>query len=175
VSAEPIQFLVATFPNEEGAARAFATLAPALAPDGIRQAAIVTVQEGGKAKFVETHDSTTGQGALKGAGIGALGGLVGILFTPLALLGLPLGAGVGALVGKLRDTGYEDEDLKALGADLSPGQSALVANVAGTSIDKAQRLLEELDAERVLVKEIGADLAQVLDDEVAAAGAGQTS
>ena len=165
----PVSVLIATFPDEQGGARAFATLAPALAPDGVRQAAVVIVEDKGKVKFVETHDSTTGQGALKGFGIGALGGLLGILFTPVALLAAPIGAGIGALVGKLRDTGFEDDDLKELAADLSPGTSALVAHLASGSVEKAQRLLSEVDAQRVLVKEIDADLAQILDQQVGAA------
>jgi uncharacterized membrane protein len=170
MSSEAVEVVIATFPNEQGAVRALATLAPALAPDGLTQAAVVVLREEGKVKLVETNDTTTGQGAWQGAGIGALAGLLGILFTPVALLGAPIGAGVGALVGKLRDTGYPDDDLKALGADLSPGMSALVATVGRASVDKAKRLLEEVDAQRVLVKQVDADLAQALDEEVAALG-----
>jgi uncharacterized membrane protein len=106
-----LKLLVATFADDAGAARALATLAPALGPDAIGQAAVVARREDGKVRFVETNDTTTAQGALQGAGIGALAGLLGILFTPVALLALPIGAGVGALVGKLRDTGFEDDDL----------------------------------------------------------------
>jgi uncharacterized membrane protein len=105
-------------------------------------------------------------------GIGALAGLLGILFTPAALLALPVGAGVGALVGKLRDTGFEDDDLKALGADLDAGRSAMVMTVDTDDVDKAKRLLAEVDAVHVAVKEVDAELAAVLDEEAAAAAGG---
>ena len=143
--------------------------APALGPEAIGQAAIVSKGPDGKVRFLETRDTTTAQGALKGAGIGALAGLLGILFTPLALLGLPVGAGVGALVGKLRDTGFEDDDLRALGADLDRGHSALIAAVETDDIEKAKRLLNEVNVVHVTVKEIDADLAAALDEEAAAA------
>jgi uncharacterized membrane protein len=168
-----LQLLVATFADDAGAARALATLAPALAPEGIAQAAVVSKRADGKIRFVETNDTTTGQGAIQGAGVGAFAGLLGILFTPVALLGLPIGAGVGALVGKLRDTGFEDDDLRALGADLEGGHSALVAQVDTDDIEKAKRLLAEVDVVHVTVKEVDADLAAALDEEAtAAAGSG---
>ena len=168
-----LKLLVATFADDAGAARALATLAPALGPEAIRQAAVVAKRDDGKVRFVETDDTTTGQGAIQGAGIGAFAGLLGILFTPVALLGLPIGAGVGALVGKLRDTGFEDDDLRALGADLDAGHSALVAQIETDDLDKANRLLTEVEAVHVTVKEVDADLAAGLDREAeSAAGAG---
>jgi uncharacterized membrane protein len=169
--AEPttLKLLIATFADDAGAARALATLAPALGPEAIGQAAVVSKEPDGKVRFFETNDTTTAQGAWKGAGIGALAGLLGILFTPAALLALPIGAGVGALVGKLRDTGFEDDDLRALGADLEGGKSALVATVEMDDIDKAKRLLAEVDADRVAVKEVDAELAAALDEEAEAA------
>ncbi len=164
-----LKLLVATFADDAGAARALATLAPALGAEATGQAAVVSRRPDGKVRFFETDDTTTAQGALQGAGIGALAGLLGILFTPVALLGLPIGAGVGALVGKLRDTGFDDDDLKALGADLDAGHSALIVTIQTDDIDKAKRLLAEVDAAHVAVKEVDAELAAVLDEDAAAA------
>jgi uncharacterized membrane protein len=166
-----LKLLVATFPDDAGAARALATLAPALGPEALGQAAVVSKGPDGKVRFLETDDTTTAQGAWQGAGIGAFAGLLGILFTPVALLGLPLGAGIGALIGKLRDTGFEDDDLRALGADLDGGHSAFIATVDVDDIGKAERLLAEVDAAHVAVKEVDAELARVLDEEAAAAAA----
>jgi uncharacterized membrane protein len=167
--AKTLKLLIATFADDAGAARALATLTPALGPEAIGQAAVVSKGPDGKVRFLETHDTTTAQGAWKGAGIGAFAGLLGILFTPIALLGLPIGAGVGALVGKLRDTGFEDDDLRALGADLDGGRSALVATVETDDVEKAKRLLDEVDVVHATVKEVDADLAVALDEEAAAA------
>jgi uncharacterized membrane protein len=167
-----LKLIVATFADQIGAARALATIVPALGPGKLGQAAIVSKGPDGKIRFVETDDTTAAEGAWKGAGVGALAGLLGILFTPVALLGLPIGAAVGALVGKLRDTGFEDDSLKAMGEDLDAGHSALVAMVDVDDVEKAKRLLAEVDVVHLTVKEVDADLAAVLDDEAAAATEG---
>jgi uncharacterized membrane protein len=170
-----LKLIVATFADQAGAARALATIVPALGPDKLGQAAIVSKRPDGKIRFLETDDTTAAEGAWTGAGIGALAGLLGILFTPVALLSLPIGAAVGALVGKLRDTGFEDDALKAMGEDLDAGHSALVAVVDADGVEKAKRLLSEVDAVNLAVKEVGADLAAVLDDDAAAATAGSSA
>jgi hypothetical protein len=90
--------------------------------------------------------------------------------TPLALLRMPIGAGVGALIGRLRDSGFGDDELRTLGADLESGQSALVATVEVDEAAAAERLFTGAGASRVVVKEIDAALASALDEEAAAAG-----
>jgi len=167
-----LKLIVATFADQVGAARALATIVPALGPGNLGQAAIVSKGPDGKIRFLETDDTTAAQGAWKGAGIGAVAGLLGILFTPVALLGLPIGAAVGALVGKLRDTGFEDDALKAMGEDLDAGHSVLVAMVEVDDVEKAKRLLAEVDVVNLAVKEVDADLAAALDDDAAAATEG---
>ena len=170
-----VKLLVATFADQAGAARALATLAPALGPENLGQAAIVSKGPDGKIRFLETDDTTAAEGAWTGAYVGAFAGLLGILFTPVALLGLPIGAAVGALVGKLRDTGFEDDSLKALGEDLDAGHSALVAALDVDDLEKAKRLLSEVNAVNMMVKEVNADLAAVLDDDAAAATQGSAA
>ncbi|MFV0259876.1 MAG: DUF1269 domain-containing protein [Acidimicrobiales bacterium] len=171
-SSTTLKLIVATFAEEGGAVRALATLTPGLGPENIGQAAVVSKTDSGKIRFVESADTTTGEGALEGAGIGAFAGLLGMIVTPVALLSLPIGAAVGALVGRLRDTGFPDHDLKALGADLDAGHSAVLLTVELDDVAKAERLLAEVDAANVVVKEIDTDLASALDAEAAtAAGA----
>ena len=162
MSIESISVLIATFPDDQGAGRALAVVAAGL-DSGIGMAAVVVKTPEGKVRFAETHDKTAGQGALQGAGLGAIGGLIGLAFGPLALLATPIGAGVGALIGKLRDTGFDDHELKGLGEDLAPGKSALVATVEADEVEQAKRLVAEVHAERILVRELGANLADALD------------
>jgi uncharacterized membrane protein len=165
-----VKVLVATFDTEDGASRALTTLAGGIGDLGM--SAVVVRTQDGKLRFVETHDRSTGQGALQGAGWGAVAGIATLIFAPVvSLAAIPLGAGVGALVGKFRDTGYEDDDLRELGADVAPGQSALVTRIDEENVEKAKRLLAEIPARQVIVKEMDADLARVLDEEAVTAGA----
>lgn len=160
---EHLSIITATFDDEVRAAKGLVTLASALDHGELGPSAVVMRTGDGKVRFVETHDSTPAQGAVKGFGFGAIAGLVGILFGPVALLGAPIGAGVGALLGRLRDTGFEDDALRDLGADIGSGTSALLATVSADAVDKAKRLLGEVGATRVLVSEMGTDLASILD------------
>lgn len=162
-----LQILTATFTDAAQAGKALSTLASALDRGQLGMSAVVAKTDDGKVRFVETHDQTAAQGALKGGTLGALAGLAGILFTPVAILGMPIGAGIGALVGKLRDTGFKDEDLRGLGADLEAGSSALLATVHADVVDKARRLLAELSPARVVVSEMDARLAEILDRDAA--------
>ncbi len=159
----PQTLLIATFADESQAGRGLAVLAPGLA-NGLKMAAVVVKTDEGKVRFVETHDKTAAQGALTGAGAGALGGLIGLAFGPLALLGMPIGAGIGALIGKLRDTGFDDDGLKGLGDDLAAGQSALIASIHPGDADSAKRLLAEIGVQSLVLRDVDSDLSDALDE-----------
>ena len=167
---ESLRLLAATFATQDGGGRALATLAPALGAAKIAQAAVLVKEPDGRVRFAETHDRSVGAGALQGAGIGALVGLVGIVFGPIALVTMPVGAAAGAIAAKLRDTGFDDDDLRAMGEDLAPGTSALLAVVSWEALTKAQTLLETIDAQRIVVKHLDAELAELLDAEAEVAG-----
>ena len=70
------------------------------------------------------------------AASGALwGGLIGLLFLN-PLVGAALGAGAGALSGRLTDIGIDDKFMKDAAAALSPGQAALCLLVRKVNPDK---------------------------------------
>lgn len=89
--------------------------------------AVIRSNKKGKVKVKESGDMSTG----KGAGVGALvGGVVGLLAGPAAVAwGLVIGGGSGALAA-LKDSGFEDKNLKELGAALPPNTSALVVTTS---------------------------------------------
>ena len=160
------QVIAATFADAEAAGKGLATIAGALG-GALKQGAIVHKAPDGKIKFVETKDMNTGQGAKIG---GLAGAVVGIIAGPIGVIGGgAVGAGVGSLVAKLRDSGFPDEQLKGLGAALSEGEGALVALVADDGVAKVQELLKVVEARRVVVNDVSADLADLLDAEAPAA------
>ncbi len=70
------------------------------------------------------------------AASGALwGSLIGLLFLN-PLVGAALGAGAGALSGRLTDIGIEDKFMKDAASALSPGQAALCVLVRRVTADK---------------------------------------
>ena len=75
---------------------------------------------------------TAGAGALGGAFWGMLFGL--IFFVPL--LGAAVGAATGALAGSLADVGIDDDFIKRVRSEVTPGTSALFLMTTGAVIDR---------------------------------------
>ena len=78
--------------------------------DKIGNTAVLSVRPDGKAKFVESKDWGAGRGALLGGAIGILGGPLGII----------AGGSIGALVSKLRDSGFKTTSSSSSAGRCSP-------------------------------------------------------
>ena len=92
---------------------------------------VVTKDEKDQVKLHQAVNLTA-SGAVGG---GFWGLLIGSLFlTPLA--GVAIGAGAGALSGKLADIGINDKFMKDLGETFTPGTSALFVLVRKATPDK---------------------------------------
>src|SRR6266700_3924739 len=98
------KILAASFTAPDGGSRAAGALGGSMR-DEIGNTAVLFVRPDGKAKFVESKDWGAGRGALLGGAIGIIGGPIGIL----------AGGSIGALVSKLRDSGFKNEQLEQLG------------------------------------------------------------
>ncbi len=87
----------------------------------IQDGAVVSWETGKKKPKTHQLMSTTGAGALGGAFWGMLFGL--LFFVPF--FGMALGAGMGALMGKFADYGIDDQFIKGVQGEVTPGTSAL--------------------------------------------------
>jgi uncharacterized membrane protein len=156
----PVQLIVAAFQDETGADSALAALKEAKKEKliDIKNSAVLRKNAKGELSVHEAKDMTGARGGvLGGAAAAGLGILTG--GASVALVGL--GAGVGALAAKLRDSGFKDERLRKLGDSLKPGSSAIVAVVEHTWVTDLREELEKAGAE-VLVEAIAADVAEQL-------------
>ena len=102
----------------------------------MEDAVVVTKDDNGKVKLHQASNITAA-GALSGSFWGMLIGM--LFFNPLA--GAAIGAGAGALSGKLTDIGINDNFMKELGETFTSGSSALFVLVRKATPDK---VLEEL-------------------------------
>ena len=133
------RILAASFSTIEGGTRGAGAVGGAF-PDKVGNVAVLHVQPDGKAKFVESKDWGAGRGALLGGVIGIIGGPIGIL----------AGGTIGALASKLRDSGFKNDQLEALGKSLVAGSSAVVLEIAADVIPTAEQLLTALGARQMV-------------------------
>jgi len=98
----------------------------------VNDAAYVFWPEGRKKPKTEQLRNMTGVGALGGSFWGLLFGL--IFFVPL--LGLAVGAAMGALAGSMSDVGIDDDFIKKVRDNVTPGTSALFVMTSDAVEDK---------------------------------------
>lgn len=98
---------------------------------------IVTKDDNEKVKLHQTVNLTAA-GAVGGTFWGLL---IGAIFLN-PLVGAAVGAGAGALSGKLTDLGIDDKFMKELGETFTPGSSALCVLVRKATPDKVLERLK---------------------------------
>ena len=98
----------------------------------INDAAYVYWPEGKKKPKTEQLHDLTGGGALGGSFWGLLFGL--IFFVPL--LGMAVGAAMGALSGSLADVGINDDFIREVRTNVTPGTSALFVMTTAAVVDR---------------------------------------
>lgn len=161
MSENPVELIVAAFKDEESAKMALKDLKESSKAGLIKieNAAVIRKDEKGKLHIKETHDMGGGKGAALG---GVAGAAIGLLAGPALVVPVAVGALVGGLVAKLRDSGFSNQRLETLGEGLQPGSSAIVAVVEHTWVGKVEQALAEVQAD-VLTAEIKADIASQLE------------
>jgi uncharacterized membrane protein len=129
----------------------------------MEDAVVVTKDPEGKVKLHQAVNLTAA-GAVGGTFWGALIGL--IFLNPL--VGAAVGAGAGALSGKMADIGIDDEFMKELGETFQPNTSALCVLVKEATPDKVMEKLRGFGGKILqtsLSKEDEAKLQQVLAEK----------
>ncbi len=127
------ELIAIAYPDEFRAAEVRATLARLQLEYlvDLEDAVVVRRNRDGDLKL-DQPVNLTAAGAVGGA---FWGGLIGLLFL-MPFAGAAIGAGLGALSGKLTDLGISDEFIKALSANLPQGSSALFVLVKKATPDK---------------------------------------
>ena len=96
--------------------------------------AVVSWPDGATKPRTRQMHSTVASGALGGSFWGFLFGL--IFFMPL--LGMAVGAASGAIGGSLTDVGIDDEFIKKVREEVTPGTSALFVMTGNAVVDKVR-------------------------------------
>ncbi len=157
----PVQLVIAAFQDEQSAKQALQILKQAQREKLIKinDAAVLRKDAKGKLHIKETADMGGGKGAALG---GVAGAAIGLIAGPALLVPAAVGALVGGLTAKLRDSGFSDERLKTLGENLKPGSSAIVAVVEHRWVAEVEKAMAEAGAD-AMTAALGADIAEQLE------------
>lgn len=112
----------------------------------IHDAAVVTWADGAKKPKTRQFANLTGVGGLGGAFWGLLFGM--LFFVPL--LALTLGAAAGAWSGALSDAGIDDDFIKSLRDEITPGTSALFLLSSDAVVDRVYESFSGTQAELIM-------------------------
>jgi uncharacterized membrane protein len=163
VADSTLQVFVAAFGDEKQAASALQDFR-AMDREGsieLIDAVVVVRDTEGKVSFEETADPSGKRWAKRGA---IAGGLVGLLFPPSIIAGAVVGGVGGGLWGKVRDKGFKDDDLKAIGESLEPGTSAIIAIAQDRVVERLVRGLEGY--QRIARHAVSAEAAALIESEI---------
>jgi uncharacterized membrane protein len=119
----------------------------------IIDAAAINKDADGKVHIKETKELTTGKGARRGA---LVTGLVGLVFPPSLIASVVVGGGIGALMGKLKDSGIKHDSMKEIANQIGDGQSAVVVLAEDAWVPQIEQALKGNEAKLIV---------QPIDDE----------
>jgi uncharacterized membrane protein len=158
-----VEIFVASYDTEGGAAEALKAFREADRDGAIMllDGAAITRGADGKVHFSETGDPSGRTMAKRGA---IAGGIVGLIFPPSILGAALVGGGAGGLWGRLRDKGFKDEDLRAIGESLPPGSSAVIAIAEDRMLQQFERALSGY--EKIAKQAVSAEAAAAIVAEV---------
>jgi uncharacterized membrane protein len=141
MSENPIEIFIATFGDETEAKQSLEDFRAMDKEGSIELIDAVVIVRGadGKVRFEETADPSGKKWAKRGA---IAGGVVGLIFPPSLIVSAAVGGGVGGIWGKIRDKGFKDEDLKAVGEEMEPGTSAIIAIAEDRMIERLEKGIE---------------------------------
>jgi uncharacterized membrane protein len=171
MSSNAVQVFIAAYESEDGANAALKDFRAMHREGSIEliDAAVAVHRADGKVKIEETADPSGKTWGKRGA---IAGGLVGLIFPPSIIAGALVGGAGGGLWGKIRDKGFKDEELKAIGEGLPPGSSAIIAIAEDHVVEQLQRGLDGY--ERIARHALSADAAaQIVAEAAAAPGEGR--
>ncbi|MFL5759654.1 MAG: DUF1269 domain-containing protein [Thermomicrobiales bacterium] len=143
----PAHAVIASFRFEEGASNALTKLKDISKAQGlgVQNAAVLKVGTDGKLRIKESADMSGRKGMAVG---GVVGGVIGLLGSTV-LLPVGIGAAVGGLASKLRDSGFPNQRLNEVGARLQPGDSLLIVAVDDAAADAVSAILKDAGADLI--------------------------
>lgn len=149
------QLVVGIYPSNESATLVFDMLKRMHQSTDITliDAAKITKDQAGKVHVQETEELTARKGAIRGA---VITGIFGLIYPPSLLASAAVGGGIGALIGRVRDIGIKGSTHKEISTQLTPETVAIAVLVPDDSVAHVETAMKALDGKLIV---------QPIDDE----------
>jgi uncharacterized membrane protein len=138
---EPYDVIAVSFTHDAAAEHALGLLRRAEEADllSIENAAVIVKDDTGAIELAEMGDKSGWQGLASGL---LIGGLLGLILPGRTVISSALKSGPSrAFIERLRDTGFEDDDLREIAESIPIGGSMLVAIVRYEHVEEVQALM----------------------------------
>jgi uncharacterized membrane protein len=146
----PSQVVAAFFGYEDGAKFSLEMLQESGLKKALGDKALLSMDYNGKVSIKEMGDMGGGKGA-------AIGGAIGLILPGIGTaIGVAGGALIGGLAAKLHDTGFPNDQLKALGDQLRSNSSLLLAVVDSEHVAEVEAKLRSAEG-RVITEGLTED------------------
>lgn len=113
----------------------------------LEDAVLISKNAEGKIDIDESDEMTTREGATRGA---LIGGAFGLIFPPAMIVTGLIGGAIGGLIGRIRDTGIENDQMAGIAEQLQPGGAAVVALTPTASVPQVQNAMTGFEGELVV-------------------------
>jgi len=130
------------------------------------------VSKGDAGELTVTESKEADPGARRGAVAGGLGAaFIALAATPIGAGAILAGVGIGAVAGKLRDTGFKTKDMEEVGRLMQDGRTLLLLAVRPEDTQRLHGALDEIPelkaADRRWEADVDANSKNVLHDAIA--------
>lgn len=158
--AKEVRILAAVYPDEERAKTILHMLQDMNSAGTVTliDAAMIEKRMDGKLHVTETAELTGRKGMRRGA---LILGAVGLIFPPSFIASVIVGGGIGALGGKLRDTGIKNQQMHDMAEQIEPGSFAVLALCEPVWTPKVEQAMQGYGGE-VITTEFDAEVSEAL-------------
>jgi uncharacterized membrane protein len=136
--------VVGVYPSDHDASVVLDTL-KAMHRDGtiaLIDAAKITKDDAGNVHIEETEELTAKRGAIRGA---IVAGIFGLIYPPSVIVSAAVGGGLGALIGRLRDSGIKGEEMQEIAGHLTLDSVAIAALVEVESLADVEYAMKAME------------------------------
>lgn len=158
--APELRILAAAYPDEERAKTILTMLQDMNSAETVQlaDAAMIEKKADGKLHVTETAELTGRKGMRRGA---LILGTIGLIFPPSFIASVIVGGGIGALVGKVKDTGIKNQQMHDMAEKIEPGSFAVIALCEPEWTAKVEEAMKGYGGE-VITTEFDAEVSEAL-------------